>query len=993
VGLQLTWGAEHQNIEKHIKDWRFSLSKIQIDNKYIDSVSPLEMYFEGGEYLRFSADYFDIEPFKVVVNSLIKNQRIAALFDRTAYLNISNLSGRLDWESLEVPELTIQFEKLDIPVTDFPGMSLQNLQILKTAESIQISSPKPIWVMSPSIHHIPMRIEIPKLVELHFDEINQAWSMADSQFYVDKMLFSMNINQFNPSYIDATFDMQIETMQKLKSYLPYPLMSEQLTKWLSESLQGGKNIKLAGEVRGLFEDFPFENGNGRLKLSAKVEGAKLKYNSKWPVLEKFDADIEFTPYKIDILIDELDVGSDVLAKNVLVSIPDVHKKDIALTMTGDIQTTLNDAVNYLTLSPIAQKLGMQEFFTGSTKFNGISKIKIDKIWVPISGYKELDERVSGRIEFKDAEIDLFTGAVFKKINGELVFNEEEVEAQRLTFNVVEGAGVANVKTDLKNKRVNINARGQAFKSQNDWFAKPLPWQAKLVIPFKSAKNRALKLDVTANLSEAESLLPEPLNQASLKSKTLNSVTRIEEGVIDSIIKVPGLVNTRLQWKDKNGKYQQTLTQLDFDLQKARESEQKSKLSFVKGQINKLNVDDWLLIASDFNLISTDDRASNLVWDTSTIKIENTTYLSRDYPSLNISWKSQKDIPLDIGIQNEDIQANVELVSASLVRVDVQKLNFITGESTDSVSLKSKEEAKSCPVKAEVKKPLPRIEFTGRDIYIHERKIESLQFVLKDSIERLEIEKMQGKFGNGAGSLDGSYIFVKSKNQSTMNLVLDSNNVSAVTKFLKINKGFTGKSAEVKLNVTWPGSLECFKTHQSTGDISFKLKEGAIEDVEPGFARLIGLLSVESLVRRLRLDLKDVTNKGMVYDEIKGSATLNASRLNLNEFKISAPSAKGNITGAVDITSQTFDLAAQITPKIGATVPTIAALAGSANPLAALAIYTVMKVIPGINENLVTYEYEVTGPWLDPIIKGKNQEKEQVNESEGSVEDEDILDYP
>jgi len=238
-----------------------------------------------------------------------------------------------------------------------------------------------------------------------------------------------------------------------------------------------------------------------------------------------------------------------------------------------------------------------------------------------------------------------------------------------------------------------------------------------------------------------------------------------------------------------------------------------------------------------------------------------------------------------------------------------------------------------------------------------------------------MKSIKGRFGDGAGDLTGTYSFNKLKNSSQVNALLKSKKVSAVTKFLKIDKGFTGNSAEVNVSLNWVGGILCFSVKQTQGSMDFELREGSIEDVEPGIARLIGLLSVDSLVRRLKLDLKDVTNKGMVYDSIEGKAGLKNGIVKLKEMELKAPSAEGTIKGDVNIVDKTFDLKAKITPKVGATLPTIAALAGSANPLAALAIYTVMKVIPGVNENLVSYDYVVTGSWDNPKIKEKGSKGE------------------
>lgn len=53
MGLELVWSSEHQNIKTQFTDWHFKLSKIQLDNKYIQTVSPIELSFEDNQMLHF----------------------------------------------------------------------------------------------------------------------------------------------------------------------------------------------------------------------------------------------------------------------------------------------------------------------------------------------------------------------------------------------------------------------------------------------------------------------------------------------------------------------------------------------------------------------------------------------------------------------------------------------------------------------------------------------------------------------------------------------------------------------------------------------------------------------------------------------------------------------------------------------------------------------------------------------------------------------------
>jgi hypothetical protein len=976
VGMQLNWQAEYQNIKRDFTDWHFSLSKIQLDNHYISTVSPMDLYASNDGFLNFDAEYFDIEPFKVLVKSLIKTPQIAALFDRSAFLSISNLKGKLNWHTLDIPELDILFDKLDVPVTDYPGMSLQQMQIHKTPNKMVISTNKPLWIMSPTIRNKPMQVNLPKELIFNFDANKKSWNLPETIVEIDKMPLSLTAEQLNSEFINSQFKLHMPSMAKLKEYLPYSLMTDRLKVWLTEGLQGGENIVINGQMKGRINDFPFDNGQGIFKLNASVANAKLNFNSKWPMLTNFDADIEFTPYNLKILVDKVDVKPGISAKNVVVNIQELHQTDIALTVSGKVDAPLNRVAEYLTESPIANKIGMQAFFKDGSKFSGNTTVVLDKVWVPISGYDKASETVAGSVQFKGSNIKLIDKLELQKVKGKLSFTEKSVTAKKLTFETLKGSGVASVKTNPKSKRVLVSARGDLLANRNDWFANPIPWHAQVSVPFKSSQTKGISVAAVVDLDKGGSLLPAPLGKTDLKSKKLKFDTTINNNLIESSIVLPGLLQSELLWKSTKKGYELKAIKSYLGDYVKNPFSQKSTDSFVKGSIKELNLDKWIPLIEKMGFSKEgESTVQALTWQKSLVSIKNTIYFSRSYQDIDISWQANKASPLKFNLLSSDIDGSIEFSEDNKVYVDVQRLNFFTNESDEEPLQQVNNKSKTnCDVISENNSLLPEIVFTGKNINIDRRAINYISFKVIDNDKSLNIKEISGSFGNGAGKLNGAYWHDKSKRHSVIQVTLTSSNVSAVTEFLKLNKGFSGKSASVNLDLNWHGGLKCFSTKKAKGNIDFIIKEGSVEGVEPGFARLIGLLSVESLVRRLQLDLKDVTNKGMVYDEIIGQANLNNGKLSLNKLDIKAPSAIGSIFGNVDILNQTFDLEAEITPKIGATVPTIAALAGAANPLTALAVYTLMKVIPGINENLVTYKYKITGPWDAPIIDGEKGTK-------------------
>jgi len=988
LGLKLVWDVEHQNISKDLRDWRFTLSKIQIDNRFIDSVSAMQLKLEGQDYIRFNADYFDIDPFKVIVKSLIKNPHIANLFDRSAYLTISKLHGRFNWKTLELPDIGIEFDRLDLPVTDYPGMSLRQVKIAKTNQTITVSTPQPVWVMEPRVHDKPMRIDLPQKFTLTFNQKDQAWSLPKTQFLLDKMPINLTLKHINAQAIDSQFSINASTMKQLKSYLPYGFMSPKLKKWLTEGLVAGNDINIKGTLKGDYDKFPFKNGDGIFKMDGVVKNASLNFNSDWPLLTNFDANLAFTPFKLDISVDKVNVGANLIADDVLVEIHDLDKDDIALTVKGQVNAQLNKMVNYLQLSPIATTIGLQEFLEEGGKLNGDATVNLNKIWVPISGYDKKTETVQGNLVFKKSDLNILNKLHLTNINGQLDFSENSVSSKNIGFNLLDGKGQIKLATNNKTKQVTIKGSGQFAEKNHVWFNHAVPWVTTITVPFKKAKQKDVNIHVAVDVDKAGSKLPEPLSPKQLINKKVVLDASIIDGFIHSKINLPGLVKTNLTWQKYKDGYALSNNKVWLGKVVTDNKEPKSSLSYIKGDIKQLDLDKWIPIYKKIPFASTESEQHPLTWARSDVFVKEFSLLSHNYNNLKLSWQTKPKTPLSFEIQNKDIDGSVTLSNKGLININVNKFTFNSDKVEQSQNDKTVEQQADleCTV-SDSASLLPKIDFKGSNMVLNGRKIDAMSFNLVDSPQTMIIQNIKGTFGTSAGVMDAQYKLDKATNKSTIVSKLTSKNVSAVTDFLKLNKGFSGKSGKVDLNLQWDGDIGCFSTEQVTGNIKFVFEDGSVEDVEPGLARLIGLLSVESLVRRLQLDLKDVTNKGLVYDQIKGQADIDHNIASIKSLTIKAPSANGVIQGKANIKDQTFNLKAKITPKVGATLPTIAALAGAANPLTALAVYTLMKVLPGINENLVTYNYKITGPWASPIIDGDNK-----NQPSKVNKDDSILDY-
>jgi hypothetical protein len=59
----------------------------------------------------------------------------------------------------------------------------------------------------------------------------------------------------------------------------------------------------------------------------------------------------------------------------------------------------------------------------------------------------------------------------------------------------------------------------------------------------------------------------------------------------------------------------------------------------------------------------------------------------------------------------------------------------------------------------------------------------------------------------------------------------------------------------------------------TGAFNVNIESGQFLKADPGLAKLLGVLSLQSLPRRLTLDFRDVFSEGFAFDFVRGDVTI------------------------------------------------------------------------------------------------------------------------
>ncbi len=168
-------------------------------------------------------------------------------------------------------------------------------------------------------------------------------------------------------------------------------------------------------------------------------------------------------------------------------------------------------------------------------------------------------------------------------------------------------------------------------------------------------------------------------------------------------------------------------------------------------------------------------------------------------------------------------------------------------------------------------------------------------------------------------------------------------------------------------VHWRGNPEDFTWARLSGMLDLHWHDGQFSKIEPGGAgRLIGLLSLQSLPRRVTLDFHDIFSDGFAFDTLTSKAEMDRGMMTLHHFDMTGPAAQVGLTGTIDLAQETSNLLARVDPAVGGSLSLATTLVGG--PVAGAATYLVQKLLKNPLDSALSHEYRIEGSWDDPQIK-------------------------
>ncbi|MEO6278948.1 YhdP family protein [Roseateles sp.] len=167
-------------------------------------------------------------------------------------------------------------------------------------------------------------------------------------------------------------------------------------------------------------------------------------------------------------------------------------------------------------------------------------------------------------------------------------------------------------------------------------------------------------------------------------------------------------------------------------------------------------------------------------------------------------------------------------------------------------------------------------------------------------------------------------------------------------------------------VGWDGSPLAPQYASMAGALNIQLDSGTFLKVEPGVGRLLGVLSLQSLPRRLLLDFRDVFAEGFTFDGVSGDVKIAAGVARSDNIRIRGLQAAVLVDGSTDLAAETQKLRVVVVPEVSAGGASLAYAA--INPAIALGAFLAQMILSRPMAAANTREFHITGTWDDPKVE-------------------------
>lgn len=752
-----------------------------------------------------------------------------------------------------------------------------------------------------------------------------------------------------PGVADLTGHLTRGVAQRLSDYLPLNL-AQGSRAWLDRAFSAGSSSDVRFRLKGDLKNFPFsDEKSGVFEVAAKVSDGSVHYGDDWPRITGIDGDLLFRGQRMDINVRQAMINNVRLGK-VRLQIPDlVHGAEV-LQIAGEAEGATGDFLDFIHHSPVR---GMIDGFTDGMQAQGRGRLGL-KLTLPLRALKSA--KVSGSYQFVNNQ--LIAQPEFpplEQVNGRLEFTEASVRVPNATAQFLGGpltvsAGSqrdAAVSIQFQGK---INSDAARRAGGGEWLRYirgATDWRGTLTV-----RNKRADFVVDSSLQGLAVNLPAPFAKTAAETMPLRFERRFTGAQQERMaLNIGSLGSAVIHRRTENGNTRIERGNVRFGEGVAAEPDRPGIV--LAGAIKSLDLDAWLAVLGESSpgagasLASVDMRIGTLDW------------FGRRFAALAVT-ATQQGGALQLTVKGRDVEGAASWRAQGKGRLTARLRRLTLPGRDESV-------APAAAVAAADAKPpeLPALDVIIDEFQLGEHALGKLELQATPQQRDWRIERLRLANPDGTLNLDGTWQAWLTQPATQVNVRLDVTDIGKFLTRIGYPEGVRRGTAKIEGSLVWAGSPQRIDYPTLSGNFVLDAAKGQFVKLEPGIGKLLGILSLQSLPRRISLDFRDIFSEGLAFDEIVGAVKVTKGVASTDNLRISGPAARIVMSGQVDLAKETQVLRVKVNPQLSDTVSVAGALIGG--PIAGIAAFVAQKLLKDPLDQIASYEYDVTGSWTDPLV--------------------------
>lgn len=733
--------------------------------------------------------------------------------------------------------------------------------------------------------------------------------------------------------------------------------------WMEAAFLAGSSNDVQFKVKGDLFEFPFVGDrNGQFLVTAKLTGAKLHYGDGWPNIDRIDGELALRGSRMDIDARQGYIDG-VRLSGVKAEIADMASTRL-LVVTGDAEGTTPDFFKFIAASPVT---GYINRFTEGMQADGPGRLRL-RLDLPLLNLAQT--KAAGTYSVTNNRLVLDAGVPpFEQVTGRLEFNETGFNVPQATANFFGGPMTVNgamqrdgsIRMNLSgrlNPEVTRKAGGPQWLS---YVRGASDWRGVVTV-----RNKTMDLTVESALQGIAIDLPAPLGKTAEIALPMKLERRFLTSDRDQFaVSMGDLLSAKLH-RHSEGK--RTFIDRGVVRVGGGEATEPTRAGvLVSGQLKILDADAWLQFLGDANNKGGSGSADDVQWTLTglDIKLGELEFYDRYFNDLTIKHNGVQSGNAHYAINGREIDGTINWNSQ--YRRLVANLKTLTipapRPGTQNTPREKPPEMDSAQ--------FPSLDITAENFTLLGKPLGKLELQAAPQDRDWRIKKLWLTHANESYlRVDGVWQSWLSSPRTQLNIDWKIQDIGkTLTKFGYMD-GVRRGSAEIGGMLTWGGGPQNIDYATLAGHLTLRAINGQFSRMDPGIGKLLGILSLQSLPRRLSLDFRDIFSDGLAFDEILSEVKIEHGIAMSDRFSIFSPSARIVMNGSVDLSRETQNLQVRVSPRISESAAIVTAIF---LPLPALIAYVASKIGKDPLDGLFAFRYTIIGTWADPVVTSVNRQ--------------------